>query len=56
MIRLLMKKTFKTMISGEKLQIINTKFLFLEDQKQVKVTLCLIVSMDGEVLTIFICM
>ena len=51
-----MKKTCNKMISGEKFQIINTRFLFLEDQKQVKVTLCLIVSMDGEILTIFICM
>ena len=33
-----------------------TKFLFLEDQKQVKVTLCLILFMNGETLARLICM
>ena len=44
------------MISGQKFQIINKKFVFFEDQKQVQVPLCLVLFMNGETLTRFVCM
>ena len=44
------------MISGHQFQIINKIFVFFEDQKQVKVALCLILFMNGETLTRFVCM
>ena len=44
------------MKSGDQFWIINTKFSFLKDQKEVKVTLCLSVFVNGETLTRFSCM